>query len=150
MKLSLILVALFSTSSLLAAAASLADTSDGTIKGDEELEEEAIRLREDSIKYFHEPGSHEPGSDGMLGHYDTRYFQRLLSYEEKQDTQVHMVRAYLDILQAKGIETWIAHGTLLGWWWNGKVGNMISSPHYTLALTNTITTSVDASMGLGH
>ena len=131
MKLSLLLVALFSTSTLLAEAAALLDTSDVTMRGEEELDEEAIRLHEDSIKYFHEPGSHEPGSDGMLGHYDTRYFQRLLSYEEKQDTQVHMVRAYLDVFQAKGIETWIAHGTLLGWWWNGKVGSMIHLCSFT-------------------
>ena len=121
MKLPLLLAALFSMSTLLAEAVALPDTSDDTIKGDRESEEEAIRLHEDSIKYFHEPGSHEPGSDSMLGHYDTRYFQRLLSYEEKQDTQVHMVQAYLETFQSKGIETWIAHGTLLGWWWNGKV-----------------------------
>ncbi|MCJ1287529.1 hypothetical protein MMC26_006881 [Xylographa opegraphella] len=80
----------------------------------------AIKAYEDSKKYFHEPGSHAPGSDDMLGHYDTRYFGELLSYESKRDTQVHMVRAYLEIFQELGIETWIAHGTLLGWWWNGK------------------------------
>jgi hypothetical protein len=31
-----------------------------------------------------------------------------------------MIRAYLRFFRDNGIETWIAHGTLLGWWWNGK------------------------------
>ncbi|MCJ1244321.1 hypothetical protein MMC30_001519, partial [Trapelia coarctata] len=86
--------------------------------GDAEKEKEAAARKayENSMKYFH-----EPGSDDQLGHYDSRYFNGLLSYEKKRDTQVHMVRAYLDTFREKGIETWIAHGTLLGWWWNGKM-----------------------------
>lgn len=67
-------------------------------------------------KYFHEPG----GND-LSNHYDTRYEHGILSYEEKQNTQVHMMRAYLDFFKKHNIETWLAHGTLLGWWWNGKV-----------------------------
>lgn len=31
-----------------------------------------------------------------------------------------MIRAYLRFFEDNGLETWIAHGTLLGWWWNGK------------------------------
>jgi len=31
-----------------------------------------------------------------------------------------MVRAYLTYFRDKNLDTWIAHGTLLGWWWNGK------------------------------
>ena len=68
-------------------------------------------------KYFHEPGGSE-----LANHYDSRYEHGILSYEEKQDTQVHMMRAYLDFFTKNKIETWLAHGTLLGWWWNGKVG----------------------------
>lgn len=67
-------------------------------------------------KYFHEPG----GTD-LSNHYDSRYEHGILSYEEKQDSQVHMMRAYLDFFKKNNIETWLAHGTLLGWWWNGKV-----------------------------
>lgn len=67
-------------------------------------------------KYFHEPGGSE-----LANHYDSRYEHGILSYEDKQDTQVHMMRAYLDFFKKQGIETWLAHGTLLGWWWNGKV-----------------------------
>ncbi|KAI5787080.1 LicD family-domain-containing protein [Geopyxis carbonaria] len=32
-----------------------------------------------------------------------------------------MVRAWLQTTAKEGIETWIAHGTLLGWWWNAKL-----------------------------
>lgn len=67
-------------------------------------------------KYFHEPGGSELGN-----HYDSRYFGGIQTYEEKQDTQIHMIRAYLTFFAEKGVETWLAHGTLLGWWWNGKV-----------------------------
>lgn len=67
-------------------------------------------------KYFH-----EPGHDDLLGHYDQRYFKGIVSNEERTDTLHHMIRAYLNTFRELGLETWIAHGTLLGWWWNGKV-----------------------------
>lgn len=74
-------------------------------------------------KYFHEPGGSE-----LANHYDSRYEHGILSYEEKQDTQVHMMRAYLDFFKRNNIETWLAHGTLLGWWWNGRVRLTTPSP----------------------
>jgi hypothetical protein len=98
----------------------------------------------DRNKYFHEPGGHEPGEDDRLGHYDTRYFHGLVSLEERTDTLTHMVRAYLTTFQKLGLETWIAHGTLLGWWWNGKVGNRRWQPFNT-----SLTQSPDSTMGLG-
>lgn len=68
-------------------------------------------------KYFHEPtGSEE------LGHYDIRYFRgSVVSYEEKSATLHYLIRAYLTTFRELDIETWIAHGSLLGWWWNGKI-----------------------------
>lgn len=72
--------------------------------------------RKGDHKYFH-----EPGGDDILGHYDTRYFHGVVSYEERTDTLTHMIRAYLNTFRELGLETWVAHGTLLGWWWNGKV-----------------------------
>ena len=102
---------------------------------DVQAEEEALRIEEarkeaekterlafeNARKYFHEPASHEVGADDLLGHYDTRFFKGQLDYGDKRDAQVHMVRAYLDTFREKGVETWIAHGTLLGWWWNANV-----------------------------
>ena len=92
-------------------------------------------------KYFHEPGGSE-----LANHYDSRYEHGILSYEDKQDTQVHMLRAYLDFFKKNGMETWLAHGTLLGWWWNGKVRQshgveLYDKPHICFA---------DASVGLGY
>ncbi|KAK7921650.1 hypothetical protein PG985_009672 [Apiospora marii] len=58
--------------------------------------------RVNTTKYFHEPGG------GLeLGHYDARFFQGQVPYEEHR-AELHA-------------ETWLAHGTLLGWWWNGQI-----------------------------
>jgi hypothetical protein len=62
-----------------------------------------------------------------MGHYDIRFFKSVVDYEERTDTLTHMVKAYLNFFRENGLETWIAHGTLLGWWWNGKVHNKNSS-----------------------
>jgi len=69
-----------------------------------------------TTKYFH-----EPGSDDILGHYDTRYFKGVVDYDVRTDTLHHLMRSYLLFFAEKGLETWIAHGTLLGWWWNGQI-----------------------------
>jgi hypothetical protein len=93
-------------------------------------------VHEPTTKYFWEPGyvgtnqCHRLGAlltlmcyrgDQELSHYDRRYFHGVASDEERTDTQSHMVRAYLTFFRENKLDTWIAHGTLLGWWWNGKV-----------------------------
>ncbi|KAI5295888.1 hypothetical protein KEM52_006604 [Ascosphaera acerosa] len=70
----------------------------------------------DDGKYFHEPGTTD-----LLGHYDTRYFTTLVTEQERADTLRHLVRAYLKYFDEQHLDTWIAHGTLLGWFWNGKI-----------------------------
>ncbi|EFX06535.1 mannosylphosphate transferase [Grosmannia clavigera kw1407] len=72
--------------------------------------------RPTSPKYFQ-----EPGSDPTLGHYDKRYYHGLIAYGEHQAILQHLIRSYLLTSRSLGIETWIAHGTLLGWWWNGRI-----------------------------
>ncbi|KAI0407041.1 LicD family-domain-containing protein [Xylaria palmicola] len=67
-------------------------------------------------KYFH-----EPGWDAESGHYDARYFQGKVPYEQHRPVLRHLVRSYLTTFAALGIETWLAHGSLLGWWWNGRI-----------------------------
>ena len=67
-------------------------------------------------KYFHEPGLTEE-----LGHYDNRYFKGLVPYAEHKSALRHLIRSYLTVLASHGVETWLAHGTLLGWWWNGHI-----------------------------
>ncbi|KAJ4144407.1 hypothetical protein LMH87_003291 [Akanthomyces muscarius] len=69
-----------------------------------------------SSKYFREPG----GSLARM-HYDLRYFKEEVAYNERSTILRSLIRSYLETMQAKGVETWLAHGTLLGWWWNAQV-----------------------------
>jgi hypothetical protein len=67
-------------------------------------------------KYFQ-----EPGGDNELGHYDARYFKKKIPYEEHRPALQLLIRSYLTIFRELGVETWLAHGTMLGWWWNGHI-----------------------------
>ncbi len=69
-----------------------------------------------SPKYFMEPG----GSLARM-HYDLRYFKGEVAYDERQMVLRSLILSYLETMQAKGVETWLAHGTLLGWWWNAQI-----------------------------
>lgn len=72
-------------------------------------------------KYFREQAAHEPGDDEQLGHYDSRFFHGKLQDKERSGLQVCMVQSYLETFRKADLETWLAHGTLLGWWWNQQV-----------------------------
>lgn len=87
--------------------------------------------------------------DDILGHYDSRYFHGVVDYDTRTDTLHHMIRAYLLFFREQGLETWIAHGTLLGWWWNGKVRQITVR---RLKWWNGMLTYVtpDATVGLGY
>lgn len=63
----------------------------------------------------------EPGGSLALGHYDKRYFKAEIPYGEHRDVLRQLIRSYLTTLHEHGVETWLAHGTLLGWWWNGQI-----------------------------
>ncbi|KAF4119498.1 LicD family [Geosmithia morbida] len=67
-------------------------------------------------KYFR-----EPGGSLALSHYDARYYQSEVPYSEHREVLRGLVQSYLTTFRQYGIETWLAHGTLLGWWWNGQV-----------------------------
>ncbi|PFH60265.1 hypothetical protein XA68_11252 [Ophiocordyceps unilateralis] len=67
-------------------------------------------------KYFHEPRGSLARS-----HYDLRYFVSEVAYEEHGPVLRDLIRSYLSVMTLHGVETWLAHGTLLGWWWNGRV-----------------------------
>lgn len=67
-------------------------------------------------KYFH-----EPGWDLESGHYDARYFRGKVPYEQHRPALRHLIRSYLTTFRDLGVETWLAHGSLLGWWWNGRI-----------------------------
>lgn len=64
-------------------------------------------------KYFHE--------STFDSHYDGRFADRPLKYDEKQEHLSSLVQTYLTTMNEIGAETWLMHGTLLGWYWNRKV-----------------------------
>ncbi|KAF3941179.1 hypothetical protein ABW19_dt0200183 [Dactylella cylindrospora] len=85
----------------------------GPIRKDGKAAEDVRRPREP--KYFREPGV------AKAGHYDKRYFHGFVDDDERHTSLTHLIRAWLEWSQKEGIETWLAHGTLLGWWWNAHI-----------------------------
>lgn len=64
-------------------------------------------------KYFHESTFHL--------HYDGRFAEKALPYEEQKNALKNLVQTYLTTFSDLGIETWLMHGSLLGWWWGQKI-----------------------------
>jgi hypothetical protein len=54
-------------------------------------------------------------------HYDGRFAGQPLLYEHRGPHLTAMVQAYLQTMASIGAETWLMHGSLLGWWWNKKI-----------------------------
>ncbi|KAL9099722.1 MAG: hypothetical protein Q9163_004821 [Psora crenata] len=50
-----------------------------------------------------------------------RFTDHTLPYEEQKSNLSLMMQSYLFYMADLGAETWIIHGTLLGWWWNRKI-----------------------------
>ncbi|KAL4873728.1 hypothetical protein BDV12DRAFT_159494 [Aspergillus spectabilis] len=70
----------------------------------------------EEYKYFQ-----EPGNDEIHAHYDSRFFKEPVPKEQRSQVLTHIIHSYFEYFNDHGLETWIAHGTLLGWWWNGKI-----------------------------
>ncbi|KAH8813070.1 mannosylphosphorylation protein [Xylogone sp. PMI_703] len=64
-------------------------------------------------KYFHE--------STFSGHYDGRFGDKMLPEEEQKLALSNLMQTYLATCKDIGVETWLMHGTLLGWWWNRKI-----------------------------
>ncbi|KAK7217998.1 hypothetical protein V2G26_006001 [Clonostachys chloroleuca] len=64
-------------------------------------------------KYFHE--------SKLNSHYDSRF----MKYQYKEDYQKVLIRGlvqtYLSTFRSLGIQTWLMHGSLLGWWFGRKI-----------------------------
>lgn len=53
-------------------------------------------------------------------HYDWRFFNGIMYGTYEQTLTLHrLVRAFLSFCRKNGITTWVAHGSLLSWYWNG-------------------------------
>ncbi|KAI1563645.1 LicD domain containing protein [Pyrenophora tritici-repentis] len=64
-------------------------------------------------KYFHESTFHS--------HYDGRFASAEVPALERTWHLRLMLKAYTDTMERIGIQTWIMHGCLLGWWWGGTL-----------------------------
>ncbi|TKA75377.1 hypothetical protein B0A55_06017 [Friedmanniomyces simplex] len=64
-------------------------------------------------KYFHESTFSE--------HYDGRFADRPLNYDERRSHLTALMQTYLSTMNDIGAETWIMHGSLLGWYWSRKI-----------------------------
>lgn len=70
-----------------------------------------------SEKYFHEA---QFIGTSRGSHFDWRFFQKAdYSAYEHQAIMHRMARAWLHFAGSANLCTWLAHGTLLGWYWNG-------------------------------
>ncbi|KAI1963454.1 mannosyltransferase [Ophidiomyces ophidiicola] len=54
-------------------------------------------------------------------HYDGRFASHPIHDSQRIPHLTTMVKSYLSTMADIGAETWIMHGTLLGWWWNQKI-----------------------------
>ncbi|KIL84850.1 hypothetical protein FAVG1_11720 [Fusarium avenaceum] len=54
-------------------------------------------------------------------HYDDKYFQEVLEPEDQYAGIRVLMQTYLATFRDLGIQTWLMHGSLLGWWWGKKV-----------------------------
>lgn len=72
-------------------------------------------------KYFDEAKILKKELNWALGgHYDWRFFSGIINYTEKQPPVLFgLIRAWLTFTNTYGLNTWIAHGSLLSWYWNG-------------------------------
>ncbi|ODV93665.1 hypothetical protein PACTADRAFT_45875, partial [Pachysolen tannophilus NRRL Y-2460] len=78
----------------------------------------ALSLNSQFPKYFHE----SPVRGNIIAgeHYDWRFFNGIdMPYYEHISVLHRLIRTWLRFSRSTGIETWIAHGTMLGWYWNG-------------------------------
>ncbi|KAL0935142.1 mannosylphosphorylation protein [Colletotrichum truncatum] len=64
-------------------------------------------------KYFHE--------SSFSVNYDPRFASAALNSTAQSDAVKVLVQTYLSTFRDLSIQTWPAHGTLLGWWWNKQL-----------------------------
>lgn len=71
---------------------------------------------ENAPKYFFEAGIE---GNELGDHYDWRFFNGLTKDKYEQELVLHrLVRAWLSFSRKHSLNTWIAHGSLLSWYWN--------------------------------
>ncbi|KAI5288552.1 hypothetical protein KEM54_005122 [Ascosphaera aggregata] len=72
-----------------------------------------VNVKATGAKYFREAKWHY--------HYDGRFATQQIDPSQKLPHLRAMTQSYLATMADVGVESWIMHGTLLGWWWNQKI-----------------------------
>lgn len=72
-------------------------------------------------KLFNEAKFLKSDKGRLLGdHHDWRFFDEITLHSDRQVVALHrLLKNYLHFCRAHGLVTWIAHGLLLLWYWNG-------------------------------
>ncbi|EON67346.1 hypothetical protein W97_06599 [Coniosporium apollinis CBS 100218] len=79
-----------------------------------ELAHDRSGKRRDPLdKYFHESTFHP--------HYDGRFAASKLPEEQRKPALTALVQTYFSTMSTIGAQTWIMHGSLLGWYWNRRI-----------------------------
>ncbi|CAI6334703.1 unnamed protein product [Periconia digitata] len=103
---------------------SLLHSSETVLKDDQNLPEDIAFLQgliqidkgrtgDPPEKYFHE--------SYFNSHYDGRFAKSELPSQTRIPHLRALIRSYLTTMHELGAETWIMHGSLLGWWWNRRI-----------------------------
>ncbi|CAN3372753.1 hypothetical protein DIURU_004758 [Diutina rugosa] len=72
-------------------------------------------------KYFNEANILKSVTDYAFGdHYDWRFFKGIITSDIRKSASLHrLIKNYLNFARQTELRTWIAHGSLLAWYWNG-------------------------------
>lgn len=65
------------------------------------------------------------GLNSGAPHYDARYAKYVLDEPVQLEAIKVLLQTYLATFRDIGVNTWLMHGSLLGWWWGKKVGYRI-------------------------
>lgn len=76
---------------------------------------------QDPTKYFNEAYIVRREANFALGsHYDWRFINGIVNGTPKQSISINgLLKAFLRLTNQYNLNTWIAHGSLLSWYWNG-------------------------------
>lgn len=72
-------------------------------------------------KYLYEAQLHKSTPNWAWGsHYDWRFYKSIINFSDLQAPALHsLTRAWLRFIDAQRLNSWVAHGTLLSWYWSG-------------------------------
>lgn len=78
-------------------------------------------LYENPGKYFHEANILTREANFALGgHYDWRFMNGIINNTPQLSVSINqLIKSWFRLTNQFGLNTWIAHGSLLSWYWNG-------------------------------